>query len=73
MNIPEVTQSNLRFLLPAKVAGVVEFIAKEKHSSMLSALTIFYKSKTYARLEKEPTKYWWMSALQLYRTFCKEG
>lgn len=72
MNIPQVTQKNLRPLLPSKIAMVATYIAQENQTSTLSALTTFYKSKTYAKLEKEPTKYWWMSAPQLYHTFHEE-
>ncbi len=72
MNIPEVTQSNLRILLPAKIAGAAEYIANGFNCPPEKALMLFYQSKTYASLEKEETKYWHMSPLQLFREYCSE-
>ncbi|MGN0870409.1 MAG: hypothetical protein ACI4UV_04395 [Victivallales bacterium] len=72
MKQPEITQANVRFLLPAKIAATVALIGKNRHCFPLDALMIFYKSATYAKLEREETKFWWLSPLQLYREFCQE-
>lgn len=72
MRIPKITQNNVRTLLPAKIAQLVDIISKQEGTPQREALSIFYKSKTYASLEREETKFWWMSPLQLYKTYCLE-
>ena len=72
MRIPKITQNNVRTLLPAKIAQLADIIYKREGIPQQEALLFFYKSKTYASLEREETKYWWMSPLQLYQTYCLE-
>ena len=72
MKLPKITQDNVRFLLPAKIAQTVAMIAEQRSLSSLDALMSFYQSRCYANLEREATKFWWMSPLQLYREFDAE-
>ena len=73
MKLPRITQENVRMLLPAKIAHTVTMIAENRQLSSLDALLCFYQSRCYANLEREATKYWWMSPLQLYREFTAES
>ncbi|MDR2762136.1 MAG: hypothetical protein LBB88_05995 [Planctomycetaceae bacterium] len=64
--IPEITQNNFRFLLPSKIAAVVDKICETKKCPIKTALLEFYNSKLYAELEIEKTKRWWQSPEQLF-------
>ena len=72
MKSPSVTQRNLRMLLPTKIAKTLEFIIQEEQCSSQEALLKFYASRIYALLEREESKTWWMSPLQLYREYRHE-
>ena len=67
----EITQQNLYLILAGKAAAVAAFIAEEEHISPLEALTKFYASETYRRLEREETKYWHLGPVALYQDYCK--
>ena len=69
MKLPRITQQNFRILLPGKIAKASAMIADYCHCTEIEALMRFYRSKTYASIEKEATKFWWMSALQLFREY----
>ena len=58
----------LRSLLPGKIARVVALLSKRGEGSSLDTLKRFYRSQTYRLLEREETKYWWMSPEQLAAT-----
>ena len=47
-----ITQQNLYLILAGKAAAVAAFIAEDEHISPLDALTKFYASDTYRRLER---------------------
>lgn len=65
----QVTQENLRSILPGKIARTIMVISEEEKSSVKNALLKFYKSSVYKELEIEQTKRWWQSSLQLFEDF----
>ncbi len=65
----QVTQENLRSILPGKIARTIMLISEEEKSSVKNALLKFYKSSVYKELEIEETKRWWQSSLQLFEDF----
>ena len=69
----DITQQNLYLLLAGKAAAVAAFIAEDEHISPLEALTKFYSSETYRRLEREETKYWNLGPVALYQDYCPTG
>lgn len=62
----EITQENVRLLLPGKVARVAMLIAEKQHIPPKEALLLFYCSPAYTLLERESTKYWHYSPKQLF-------
>jgi len=62
----EITQSNVRLLIPGKAARVATLIAAKRHISSKAALLAFYRSKTYRELARESSKYWHYSPEQLF-------
>lgn len=60
-----ITQQNLRSILPGKISRAVMIIAARDKKPTLQSLKEFYLSPVYARLEREESKYWWMSPDQL--------
>lgn len=78
----EITQQNIRLLIPGKAAQVASMIATKRNISLKTALLAFYRSKTYQELERESSKYWHYSPAQLFaisgfarkhRAFSKHG
>jgi len=67
----KITQQNLYLILAGKAAAVAAFIAEDEHISPLEALTKFYASETYHRLEQEETKYWHLGPVALYQDYCQ--
>jgi hypothetical protein len=65
----EITQNNLYLLLAGKVAAVAAFIAEEEHIDPIAALTKFYASETYRRLEREDTKLWHDGPVAIYQDY----
>ena len=65
-----ITQQNLYLILAGKAAAVAAFIAEDEHISLLDALTKFYASDTYRRLEREETKLWHYGPVALYQDYC---
>ena len=65
----EITQQNLYLLLAGKAAAVAAFIAEDEHIAPLDALTAFYASDTYRRLEEESTKLWHYGPVALYEEY----
>jgi hypothetical protein len=66
----DITQQNLYLILAGKAAAVAAFIAEDEHISPLDALTKFYASDTYRRLEREETKLWHYGPVTLYQDYC---
>jgi hypothetical protein len=66
-----ITQQNLYLILAGKAAAVAAFIAEDEHISPLDALTKFYASDTYRRLEREETKLWHYGPVALYQDYCQ--
>ena len=60
-----ITQQNLRSILPGKVSRTVMIISARDKKPALQLLKEFYQSPVYAQLEREESKYWWMSPDQL--------
>ncbi len=69
----EITQDNVRLLLPGKNAQVAAMIADAKKISYEAALLEFYRSETYRKLECEKTKYWHFSPAQLFELYSRYG
>lgn len=65
----QVTQENLRSILPGKIARTIMLISEEEKSSVKNALLKFYKSSVYKELEIEQTKRWWQSSLEIFEDF----
>ena len=65
----EITQDNLYLILAGKVSAVASFIADDEHISPLDALTKFYASDAYRRLEREDTKLWHLGPVALYQEY----
>ena len=66
----DITQQNLYLILAGKAAAVAAFIAEDEHISPLDALTKFYASDTYRRLERDETKLWHYGPVALYQDYC---
>ena len=62
----EITQDNVRLLIPGKAARMAMLIAARRHLSPKAALLAFYRSQTYRELERESSKYWHYSPEQLF-------
>ena len=62
-----ITQANIRSILPGKIANVAALLSERKGVSGMEALRMFYFSDVYTKLEREETKYWWLSPEQLIR------
>jgi hypothetical protein len=62
-----ITQANIRSILPGKIANVAVLLSARKGISGMDALRMFYFSDVYTKLEREETKYWWLSPEQLIR------
>ncbi len=54
------------------VPQVVDIIVREKKLSDIAAISAFYRSETYALLEKEETKVWHYSPLTIYNIWNTE-
>ena len=65
-SMKEVTQENLRTILPGKIARAVMMLAESRHCSPKEALLQFYGSRVYKELEIEQTKRWWQSSSELF-------
>lgn len=65
----EITQNNLYLIIAGKAAAVAALIAENEHISPLEALTKFYASDTYRRLEQESTKLWHYGPVSLYQEY----
>ncbi len=62
----EITQENVRLLIPGKAARVAMLIAAKRRISPQKALLAFYRSRIYRELERESSKYWHCSPEQLF-------
>lgn len=65
----EISQDNLYLILAGKASAVAAFIAEDEHLSPMEALTKFYASDTYRRLEREDTKLWHYGPVALYQEY----
>ena len=65
----DIDQQNLYLIIAGKAAAVAAFIAEDEHLSPLDALTRFYASDTYRRLEREDTKLWHYGPVALYQDY----
>ena len=62
----EITQNNVRLLIPGKAARMATLIAARRKITPKAALLAFYRSKAYRELERESSKYWHYSPEQLF-------
>ncbi len=60
-----ITQENIRSILPGKIVRTVGLMSRALGIPNMEALRRFYTSETYRNLEREDTKFWWMSPEQL--------
>ncbi len=60
-----ITQQNIRAILPGKIAQTVTLMSRRLGIPNMTALRRFYASDVYRELEREESKYWWMSPQQL--------
>lgn len=67
--MPEITQKNFRILLPGKIASAVMIASERLGRDCFEVAKQFYDSPVYAELERESSKYWWMSPSQLERGY----
>ena len=65
----KISQDNLYLILAGKASAVAAFIAEDEHLSPMEALTKFYASDTYRRLEQEDTKLWHYGPVALYQEY----
>ena len=65
----QVTQKNLRSILPGKIARTALLISETQKCPIKEALLDFYKSPVYKQLEVEQTKRWWQSPMELFEDF----
>ena len=65
----EISQDNLYLILAGKASAVAAFIAEDEHLNPMEALTKFYASDTYRRLEREDTKLWHYGPVALYQEY----
>ena len=63
--MPEITQRNFRILLPSKIASAVMIVSSRFGRDCFAVAKQFYDSPVYAELERESSKYWWMSPEQI--------
>ena len=66
------TQEDIRTILPSKIALVSDILARHLGQDPVKAMAAFYKSKTYAMLQDESTKYWWFSPAELCDLYERE-
>ncbi|MBQ9693130.1 MAG: hypothetical protein IJV69_00015 [Kiritimatiellae bacterium] len=66
------TQENLSLILPSKIALVVDLLSRRTGGDPVKLMTDFYKSKTYAMLQDETTKYWWFGPAELCDLYVNE-
>lgn len=59
-------------VLQVIVSRFVQMIAKEMNISDKDALSLFYSSKLYEKLEQEETKVWHLSVPTLFSLFVEE-
>ena len=65
----EITQSNFRILLPRKIVQTVMLLSQETGRDAFDVAREFYASQVYRNLERERTKYWWLSPEQLEEAY----
>ena len=59
------TQKNFRVLLPGKIAATVMLLSAQSGQDCFAVARQFYDSSLYSELERESSKYWWLSPSQL--------
>ena len=67
------TQDDIRTILPSKIALVADLFSKRSGEDPVKVMSDFYKSKTYAMLQDESTKYWWFGPAELCELFEREN
>ncbi len=66
------SQDDLGKILPSKIALVADLLAKRLDKDPVAVMMDFYRSKTYALLQNESTKYWWFSPAELSDLYERE-
>ena len=65
--------SQFRTYIYLIVSNVIPLIMENQNVSEIEAITDFYQSETYALLEQEESKFWWMSPRALYEDYMTYG
>lgn len=65
-------QDDLSLILPSKIALVADCISRRSGIDPVKAMSAFYRSKTYAMLQDESTKYWWFGPAELCSLYEQE-
>jgi len=68
--MPEERFRTFVYLIASQVCAL---IVEHQHMSEIEAISAFYHSDTYRLLEIENSKFWWMSADQLYEDYLIYG
>ena len=66
------SQEDLGKILPSKIALIADLLAKRHGKDPVTVMMDFYRSKTYALLQNESTKYWWFSPAELSDLYERE-
>ena len=62
----QITQENLRLLLPGKISWLTEYLRDDYGLTLQESLDRIYHSDLYKRLSTESTKYWHLGPVDLY-------
>jgi len=65
----EVTQENLPFLIPGKIASMVRILSDGGRDKIIDCILNIYESDTYKELERENTKTWHLGPVALCEMF----
>jgi hypothetical protein len=68
----KITKGQFQTMLIFLVPQVVKIISGNYKKDQRTATRLFYKSKLYEMLEREPTKIWHFSPLTLFTMFDEE-
>ena len=58
-------------IVPIKIAGLAEYVARRKKTSWYAALIYIYSNPMYKELYNEGAKWWYLSSEALYEEFEK--
>ena len=62
----QINQSNVRLMIPGKIAWLAEYLQNDYGYTLQESLKIIYHSNMYKKLATESTKYWHYGPVYLY-------